>query len=263
LQASHSAASRGLSTTYVLDVSFHVRVVTEDYGITGSVYHDGMGLFNRKKKLLDEGFLQKSLERSIREEAQAAAASSLAFCHTQHMVPLKSEGLTYRFQSVTTAPTPAPDGELRAAEVQYKTVDETVQQEEILLIPFAIVGASLLVVYVLARRSRGQSQLATVETNGDWRNKVFNSEHGSGSSVANNKIGTQSYVQSSEIEKVQNEAVEDLHIIPDVHSRYRQREGTLFSDVGNNSSTLLYDKTERIVRNVISMGGVLGDNDCV
>jgi hypothetical protein len=175
-----SYVSRSLSETYSLDVVFVAMMVTEDYDIQGSLYHDTVELFDKKKKYLDESFRKHEIQGEIRYSAATLGSSALAFAKVERMVPLRATDFNYNFKSTTAAPTPGPlSGE--AAVVHTKVVDETVAQEELVLTPVVLVGATVLVLagLVLWTRRKGQEVVGEAEASkdeavvGTWRNKVL------------------------------------------------------------------------------------------
>ena len=256
-------SSRELSATFLLDIAFVVNVVVEDYAMVGSQYHDAMSLFQNKKKLLDSSFVGQTLEKTIREEAQRTPGSLLGFVQTQHIVPLKKIALRYGFDSFSTAPTPAPASGSLAAAIKHVIIDETVRQEELVLLPLSIVIVSLLVVYVLKRRGVANNQLQTNEDDSAWKNIVLHSEQ---DKVIVDTSSTPVPKQSPATDCDEGDVYQcpydfdDLRVLPYVQPRYHQRqeENSFLSKSGH--STGLYDINEHIVRNFISMGRQTGEH---
>ena len=222
------AMTRTLSQTYSLDIVFVVSIVTEDYSVRGSLYHDTRHLFDKKKILLDEAFRGRTAQGEVRYSASSVGSTALAFAHVEHIVPLRLSGISYKFESGSDAPTPSPRVVSKAA-VEKVVMDESTEQAELVLVPFALVGVTLLVIAVAIARRRAagadtvrggeEGAIGSPILVGGWRSKVLGEDSG---------VRPPSSADVSPVQLTENtDAETDLYRIATERglSRYRQTEG--------------------------------------
>jgi hypothetical protein len=211
---------RALSATYVLDVVFLVTMVAEKYNLIGSQLHAMKDLVTNKEDLFDSSLKSGQLQSTLRSSEQ----DSLAFVRLKHFVPLKHTDLSYRFVSLTNAPTPAPRSD--HLNVEHVVLDESFEQATLLATPFLLAGLALLAIAGVALRERWSRQrdahlVAETESILPTKNPP-SSLPCSSSELLQEKGDTPEEDLSFELRS-------DLSIIPSAHSssrsRYRPKEG--------------------------------------
>jgi hypothetical protein len=216
-----SLGHRALSPTYVLDVVFLVTMVAENYDKIGSHLHAMNDLVSDKRGLFESSLKTGQLQSTLRSSEQ----ESLAYVRLKHFVPLKHTDLSYRFVSLTRAPTPVPRSD--EVNVEHVVLDESFEQATLLATPLLLAGLALVAVAVVALRERWARQreahlVAETETVLPTRSPL--SQIVTASKMLHEKP------EAGEDEDLSFELRGDLSTIPSAHSssrsRYRPQEGS-------------------------------------
>jgi len=219
---------RHLTETYVLDITFVVSVVVEDYDVVGSNYHDVDRFVNDKQRALDDSFRDGSLQSTIRYFSSSYPSSTLSFARIDRVLPIRKTDISYSFVSLSSSPTPGPIGNGQAA-VKHVIMDETLRQEGLIFIPVLLVALAAVAVLVAAMwrqvKTAELGQGTDDSTRGKgWRERVLGDGDGSERTEIHSERSATA-ASDGENDTLHNE--KDLVRIPeaDSRSRYRQREG--------------------------------------
>jgi hypothetical protein len=213
---SPKSGPRSLSETFVLDVVFLVTMVAEKYDKVGSHYHAMQDLVSGLGNLFDSSLKSGQLQSNLRSAEQ----ESLSYVRLKHFVPLKHTDLSYRFVSLTNAPTALPHSDHLT--VEHIVVDESLEQAALLVTPVLLVGIALLVIALVVLRER-------------WAKRVEELSLSPERDLPLRHSPTKAAVappQDNEDEELSFELRSDLSVIPSHNSsrsRYRPKEGSSLS----------------------------------
>jgi hypothetical protein len=224
--ASVSHEQRSLSATYVLDVVFLVTMVAEKYNKVGSQYHAMQDLVSGVEKVFDNSLKSGQLQSSLRSAEQ----ESLSYVRLKHFVPLKHTDVSYRFVSLTNAPTALPPSDHLT--VEHVVLDESLEQAALLATPLLFVGLAILAIALVVLRDRWakQAELLSLSALQDSDRLPLKASDPASS------VGAAPEEEDGELSF---ELRSDLSFIPthnSSRSRYRPKEGSSLSHDHHDSS---------------------------
>lgn len=163
-----STFSRLLGATYTLDVVFVITLVTEDFGIAGSRYHEALSLAYDKSQALMNAYSTTNLQQSIRTESENIGASALKFVRVDDLIALSNTELKYDYVAFEAAEAET----LSVPMIPHAMVvqlDESAAQETVLFLPFIFIAATVAAIFVYRRRQQVKAA--------GWRAQIFGSKN--------------------------------------------------------------------------------------
>jgi len=156
---------RSLGATHVLDIVFTVTVVAEEYGVSGSRYHDVMELVSSQSNLLVDALTTGQLQQTIRSECRTML-SSLKYARVNEIIPMHEISLKYTYVS--------PEVQVQNEDISlHKShlvveLDESAAQETVVLLPVVLVVLAVIAIYVHRQR-----KVINEDSSRVWRESVF------------------------------------------------------------------------------------------
>ena len=176
-QSLYTSNHRKLSETYCFNVVYIINIVAENFDVIGTRYKDVLNLSELFSDTLSAEFNKGSLETSMRSLAVAVESSqALSFVRVTSIVPPVETDLSYKF-SMSSESAFFSGGKILSNEATKLVIDESLEQESLLVIPVVIVAIVIAVIVAVGHYRRNLLTVSGVETGqSTWRDAVLNTE---------------------------------------------------------------------------------------